>query len=327
MADDLTYYQAALAGEMPPIYADKPHAGYYRMRKHKDGPFLPVVIYTKDGELVALVGSAKLWRKPTEVWTYCADKPVTKEDAMHAFSNENAWPGDAPEPPGIGDNSGDLSLAEQIKEYAAMALGWLRKSGIKDATSKDQAANMRAKLLDLRKQANAEREAKKRPHDEAAKAVQAEYKPVMDEADDAANEIRDALTVYMREEEKKAQAEREKAWREEQERVAKERARIEAEREKQMQDDPVAALTSPEPDLPAPPPPPEPVRVQAGGQRGRKTGLRTVTKYVVTDYEAALAHCKAHPDVVAAVEKVCSAQARTGVAVPGVEAVTEKVAA
>ena len=71
----------------------------------------------------------------------------------------------------------------------------------------------------------------------------------------------------------------------------------------------------------------EPVKIQAGGQRGRKAGLRTVTKYIVTDYAAALAHVKDHPDVRAAVEKVAAAQAKAGASVPGIETQTEQVAA
>jgi hypothetical protein len=69
------------------------------------------------------------------------------------------------------------------------------------------------------------------------------------------------------------------------------------------------------------------VRVQAGGQRGRKAGLRTITKYVITDYAAALAHVKDHPDVIEAVTKVAAAQAKAGATVPGVETQTEQVAA
>ncbi|RJO66932.1 MAG: hypothetical protein C4523_10580 [Myxococcales bacterium] len=322
--DPFVWWRAAIAGKPGPIHADKPECGFFKMRDGKDGPWQPVAIWIADGKMICRVGSKV--RDAQAVWTYCAKNPIPKEAAKIAFDT-GSFPGDAPETPAIGDNSGDLSLAEQIKEYAAMALSWLRKTGVKDGTSKDVAANYRAKLLEFRKQADAEREIEKRPHLEASRAVDAKFKPLIEEADAAANELRDALTVYMREEERKEREAREKAWREEQERIAAERKRIEDERSKQMADDPIAALTSEEPELPMAPPPPEPVKVQAGGQRGRKTGLRTVTKYAVTDYEAALAHCKDHPTVREAVEKVCCAQAKAGAAVPGVSKTEEKVAA
>lgn len=283
--------------------------------------FVSVLInFDREGVLRARVGTDVV--DAASVWTFCAKHPVSK-GAFDTFEQTGSWPGDAPE---IGHNSGDLSLAEQVKEYAELALSWLRKSGIKDSVSKDKAANYRAKLIELGKAADAERDAKKRPHDEAARAVQAEYKPIIDEAKAAAEEIRAALTVYMREEERIAEAKRQEEFRKEQERVAAERARIEKERAALAESDPALAMLEPEPELPMAPAAPEPVKVRAGGQRGRATGLRTVTTYEITDYAAALAHVKDHPDVVAAVEKVVRAQAKAGASVPGVEARVEKVA-
>lgn len=319
--DEFGFWRDALAGKPVEIHADNPQSGYYKMRDGKGGKWLPVAIWTQQGTLVCRVAGET--RDPMSVWTYCAGNPVSKTDAKHAFET-GSWPGDAPE---IGHNSGDLSLAEQIKEYAELALSWLRKAGITDTTSKDKAANYRAKLIELGKAADAEREAKKRPHDEAARAVQAEYKPIIDEAKAAAEELRSALTVYMREEERKERERLAEERRKEEERIAAERARIEKERAEQMERDPALALLEPEPELPVAPPPIEEVKVRAGGQRGRATGLRSVTTYVVVDYAATLTHVKDHPDVIAAVEKVARAQAKAGATVPGVEARVEKVAA
>ena len=76
-----------------------------------------------------------------------------------------------------------------------------------------------------------------------------------------------------------------------------------------------------------PPPPPEPVKVQAGGQRGKKMALRTYTVHEVTDYAAALAWAKDDPKVIEAVTAVCVAAARAGKAVPGVTTREEERAA
>jgi len=324
MSNDLTYWRAALEGKRPEINADNPQAGYYRMREGRGGKYLPVVIWAKDGALAARVAGDM--RAPLDIWTHCGGNAVSKEAAMHAF-NTGEWPGDAPEI-GQGHNSGDVSLAEQIKDYAAMAVGWLRKAGgIKDAVSKDKAANFRAKLIDLRKQADAEREAKKRPLLEAGRAVDAEFKPLIEEADAAANELREALTVFMRAEEEAERKRRAEEHKKEQERVAAERAKIEKERAEKLAKDPVAALTDPEPELPAEPPPPEPVKVRAGGQRGRATGLRTVTRYVVTNHEEALNFFKDSDDVRDLIQKLSERACKAGVAVPGVEKTEDRVAA
>lgn len=323
MTDHYAWWRGAIAGTPGPISADNPECGYFKLREGKNGPWRPVAIWRKDdGTLVCRVADAT--RDAHEIWTYVAKNPVTQGAAKQAFDT-GRFPDEAP---AIGDNAPpNETLFDQIARIAVDAVDWLKRHGIKDKTSGDMCANYRAQLLDLRKQADAQRESEKRPHLEASRAVDAKFKPVIECADVAANTLRDALTAYMRAEEAKLQAERDAQRRAEAERVAAENARIEAERAKLMRDDPIAALTSDGPELLAPPPPPEPVKVQAGGQRGRKTGLRTITKYVVGDYAAALEHCKDHPKVREAVEAVACAQAKTGAAVPGVEKVEEKVAA
>lgn len=312
--DDFQNWRDALAGKEVLLHADTPHPGFYRMRNGKNGPWIPVAIWNKDGALVARVASEM--KDPATIWTWCAGNPVSKDAAKVAFETGN-WPGDIM----IGHNSGGLSLAEEIEQASDMALSWLNSTGINDKTTADMCANFRARILELKKTAEAEHKAKKAPHLEAGRKIDAEYKPIIDAADEAASTLRTALSRYLAAEEEKARKAAEAAARAENERRMAEFAKQQAAR---------AATTAPdETPLPLDAPvmaQPEPVRVQAGGQRGRKAGLRDVTRYAISDYAAALAHVQAHPDVRAAVEKVAFAQARTGVAVPGVSSFIEKVA-
>lgn len=325
MTDEFEFWRNALSGCIGDIHPDDPQPGYYKTRLERNGPFIPVAIWRKDGNLVCRVG--RTMRDPHDIWTWCAKSPVKKEDAKHAFET-GIWPGDVPrDVPQSGHNAGTLSLEDEINDAAELALAWLEKNGIKDKTASDMAANWRAKLLDLGKRADKDREAEKAPHLAASRAVDAKYKPWIERAQSAANRLRDALTVWMRAEEAKLEAERRKKYEAELKAAEATRLRAEAAREKLMADDPIAALTSPEPDIPELPLAPEAVKIQAGGQRGRKAGLRTVTRYVVTDYDAAYAAVRDHDDVRAAIEKVAAARAKTGVVVPGVEAISEKVAA
>ena len=285
MGDQFDWWRAALKGNVGAVHDGVPQSGYFKLRDQRDGPWMPVAIWIAGDTLRCRVGESA--RDPHETWIRCAKHPVAKEAAKQAFE-AGTWPGDVPQ---MGDNSGTLSLAEEIADAVEQATAWLRSSKITDKTAADTAANWRARLLDLGKQADRQRTEEKRPHDEAASAVQAKWKPVVDAAERTAAALRGALTLWLR-------------------------ARAEAD----------AKRRASEPtDVPLPLP--EPARVQAGGQRGRKTGLRTITRYVVTDYAAALAHVQGHPDVVAAVEKVAAAMAKAGAAVPGVEAKQEQVAA
>lgn len=323
MTDIWKFWRDALAGKEQTIDADSPQCGFYKIRDGKDGPWLPVMIRMDGSEMRCRVGDNSD-ADPLKIWTWCAGRPISKEDAKHAFDT-GSFPGDAPA--AIGDNSGEVSIADQIKDYAAQAIGWFRKTGIKDEKSKDMAANYRAELLRLSKEADTNRVAEKKPHDDAAKAVQAKWKPVIDTADGAAEELRAGLTAFMTAEKRRLEAEQRSKWEAEQKAAAEQRAKIEAERAKQKRDDPIAALTSPEPELPMAPPPPEPVKVQAGGQRGRKTGLREVTRYVVTDHAKALAFFAESEDVRELVGKLADRASKAGVAVPGVEKRIEEVAA
>jgi len=308
--DEFQNWRDALAGKETALHADAPHSGYYKMRRAKDGPWLPVAIWTKDGKQIARVADKVC--DPVAIWTYAANNPVSKDAAKQAFETGN-WPGD------IGHNSGDLTLADEIGETVDQALGWLIKSGIKDKTSMDMAANYRAKLLDLAKKADAERDAKVRPHLDAQRTINAEFKPLVDSAKSAADTVRAALSRYMAEEDAKAR------------KAAEEKARIENEKrmaEYQRQQEEAARNATTEPEQPEMPAmvAPEPVKLQAGGQRGKKASLREITRYRLDDYAKALAAVKDHPDVIAAVEKVAFAQARAGATVPGVSSFIEKVA-
>lgn len=315
MTDAYQFWRDALAGKEQPISADHPQPGYYKARKGKGGPWTPVAIWEKDGALVARFGPEMA--NPLDIWTWCSGNPVSKEDAKHAFE-KGIFPGEvAP----IGDNSGNLSLADEIADAAKQAAEWLAKSKIDGKVAADTAANMRTRLLDLGKKAEAEREEKVRPHLDGQKAVNAKYKPLVDAATSAANTLRDALTVWMRAEQAKLDAELAAKRKAEADRYAKEQA----ERAAKMAADPIAELTDPEPELPMAPI--EPPKVQAGGQAGRKAHMRTQVRFEIEDYAAALAHVKDHKDVIAAVEKACVAMAKAGATVPGIKRIEERVAA
>lgn len=285
MTDDrYAHWKAALAGKAPPIFADSPHCGIYKARRHKNGPYAPVVMwYGDDGAMKALYGTEHV--DPLRVWTYCADKPVSTDDYRH-WKDNGRFPGEIAS---IGDNSGDVSLADEIEDAAAQAKEFAGKQ-IADKVAADTCANMRARLLELAKTADKERETKVRPHLDAQKAVNAEYRPLVDKATEAANLLRNELTGWMRKEEARVRAEQE----------AKRKAE-EASRTLEM----------------PPLPPPEPPKIQAGGQAGRKAGLRTVVKFEIADYDVLCAEFCEHEQVRELILKLATQRAKTGVVVPG----------
>lgn len=320
--DEWDFWKQALAGEKPPVHADVVQSGFYKIRDGKNGPWLPVMIRMQDGNLRCRVGDNSD-ADPYKIWTYCAGNPITKDDAKHAF-DKGVFPGDAPT---IGDNSGDRSLVEQLRDYVSGTLEWLKGRMIADKKTADQAANRRAEVLRLKGLVEKEWNAKALPHDTALSQLKVAYDAPVKDAEAVNKALREAATAFAKAEEKRLQDEQNAKY--EAERRATEAARkaIEDQRAKELRDDPIAAMTSPEPELPMPPPPPAPVKVAMGGQVGRVSGLRSYWEAEITDHKAALAHYANHPDVVALILKLAKADVKASkgsATIPGVRGYEDK---
>jgi len=79
MSDDATFL----------IHADQPRPGWYRMRRHKGGAWLPVAIWRVGPNLVARVGDKM--EDPLDIWTFCAGNSVSAEEAQFSFANAGRW--------------------------------------------------------------------------------------------------------------------------------------------------------------------------------------------------------------------------------------------
>lgn len=127
--------------------------------------------------------------------------------------------------PGIGHNQPPPFEAFSIHIDGLLEEGrvWL------DGAVKDEAdAAGVSKLLDMfravKKDADAQRAAEKKPHDDAAKAVQAKWKPLLDRAETAINACKAALAPYLARKEAEQRAAADKLRREAEEKAAAARA-------------------------------------------------------------------------------------------------------
>lgn len=184
----------------------------------------------------------------------------------------------------IGDNNPPPfeAWSLHIEELFDMA------NGIGEAKNDEQEAALDSLLDDFRKakrDADKERAAEKKPHDDAAKAVQAKWKPLLDRCDIAAKAIKDALTPYRTAKQRAADEAAHKA-REEAEAAHKAAQaafksddldqRLEAER--------LASQA-------------KAMQVQANKIDRQSTGLRTYWQAEIADRKAALLHyIKAQPE-------------------------------
>lgn len=197
-----------------------------------------------------------------------------------------------------------------IEELFALASGSLAAGPV---TTDEQEAALDMLLDDVRtakKDADTQRAAEKKPHDDAGKAVQAAWKPLLDRCDAAVAAIKDALTPY-REARQRAKDEAARKAREEAE--AAQKAAQEALRGSDDLEERFAAEAELE----------RAAKLTAQANRiGRAaTGLRTHWEAEITDRKAALVHyITQRPDAFEAlIQQLADADARgTRAPVPGV---------
>jgi hypothetical protein len=327
VTDIYHHYREMLAGRDVPIHEDVPYAGRYAIKRNNVR--LPVAIGPDaSGELVAVVDGKQV--DPLSIWVSCAKHPVTQE--AYKFRKQNGYWPDEPPPVARSNMPADPfeALKLTIDQRQAMAAELLDKHPlIKSQEVCNLFRNLQAEILSDIKEADGMHEVEKRPHLEAGRTIDEKFR-FRATAKVLADRLRSRFETYLKEEERRQQAEAARKHREEMERVEAERKRLQAERDKLMRDDPIAALTSDAPELPELPLAPEQVKVQAGGGFGRKAGLRTDWVGEIEDYAKVLGHFSDHPDVRALIEKLVKSTVKTskGTAkIPGVKIIEDRRAA
>lgn len=215
------------------------------------------------------------------------------------------------------------TLYEEAKQY-------LDGEPIHSEGMADDVSNLLAMARNAKKRADEARVAEKKPHDDAAKAVQAKYKPLLEQADRTADACKAALAPWLekldaekRAREESARREAEEATRAAQaamrarditnlaEREAADRLAEDAKRAERA-----ASAASRD-------------KAKAGGMLGRSASLRTVREVEVTDGRELLRHCyaKHYADLLTLATKLAEQDVRAGATeIPGVIIHEKKVA-
>ncbi|MBS8227134.1 hypothetical protein [Vannielia litorea] len=220
-------------------------------------------------------------------------------------------------------------------EFLAVTQQWL---GLEKIETEEHAAQVTDQLDGLRglyKKVDGARKAAKKPHDDAGKAVQAAYSPILTKLQRAADALKPKLGAYVeakarREAEAKRKAEDEAR----REAAAAERALREAEasgdisaqveaEEKAKAAEKAAKEAQKAPDT----------RVRSASGAGRTMSMRTVKEVEVVNINVLFLHYRDHPEVKALLQRLATADVRaTGYdhaadPVPGITVTERKVMA
>lgn len=200
MSDAFDWYRAALRGETPPVHENEPQCGYFRVRRGKGGPWVPVAMWAEDGKLVGHYGDDYTddADKLCEWWTYACRNPVAYDIYAKAMRGEG-WPDDIAEPAIRSNADAHTQLSEAIRELIEAAKRELEGADLTDPTTRDKAANYATRVVELGGQANAAREDEKRPFLEGGRNVDEKWRGILDEARGFAKDLKgrigDALKI------------------------------------------------------------------------------------------------------------------------------------
>lgn len=334
------WWRLAIQGRAPEAILAEPECGFFWMGRGTARQ--PVAIFHDGHDVGVVTGFDRTPGTVDEIWPRCYSHPITDEVYWDTVDNRR-WADlegiVAPKPveeaaaePGgnlaIGSNQPPepIDPLEEITDEVEAAIRQLDlvlpKPGevVKIKAEADKIANSKDRLRELWQKADKQRVVEKTPHDEASKAVQARWRPLVEKDTGtiaaAAGRAEKALAAHLkwaRDEQARIEREREAARQAEEKRLREEHEAAVAE---------ARAAAEPEPEPPAPveaPPPPEPVRV-GGGLSGRRTGLRASNyRAVIGDYEKALEFFKDNAKVREVVQSLADALARSAAhtAAPG----------
>lgn len=316
---DTAHYQANLAGETVPIHDAHPRVGYYKLRRHKGSPFLPVCIWRQDGAFVCRVGAEM--SDPDETWLHCADNPVSKADAMHAFQH-GTWPSDVPAREGDNNPPSDDPLdtiTRELEAEAARVRAWVTEPH-EGKTAADMAANWLTNLRKLEGKTVAAFDAEKAPALAESNRIDVRWRGVKGLAAQIKKLMSDRLDDIGRKEKKRLQEIADAKAREEAEKQRQERLAEQAKMAALAEEHNIyVAPAEPEPELPmvisAPP-----ISVSFGGAQGNRIAPKKVPpQALVEDWAKAAAHYAGSPKLREVIQKLAHTDAKNGVIVPGVK--------
>lgn len=315
---DASHYQSSLAGDAPPIHPDDIKIGYYKVRKFKGAPWSPVCIWRENGELVCRVGNEMA--DPAEIWLRCANAPVSKADALHAFEH-NRWPGDAPPP--IGDNQAPSddpfdAITRELQAEEARVNIWIAEPH-EGKTAADLSANWLAALRLLETKTVTAFDAEKAPALAETKRIDGKWRNAKDLAAALKKAMSDRYGAIARKEQRRLQD------------IADAKAKEEAERKRQEWEAEQAKLAALAQEhniaveveaTPTFAPIAEPVKVAFGGAQGSRIGIRkTPPKALVENWSMVAVHFAGNAKLREVLQKLADHAVKDGHAVPGVKTI------
>lgn len=305
--DQYDFWRRRLTGEVVPIHDGEPQAGFYRLVSRDGVASQPVAYwFTPDGGLRCRVGKQDVSEQfANERWPYASKRPIT-HDVYKAVLAGEPWPDQneavaADRSNAAPDDNSFEGLKDRIEALARTADELIKAGPATDQAAADRASDLANHLGALQRQADAARAAEKKPHDDAVKAVQAKWLPVVTAADIYKRIKAAVITPFLVAEDQKRKAQE-----------AEQRKKAEA-----------AAQTG----APMPEQSQRAAGPKAGAAGRRSVALRAVKVVTIADRAAVLEFFKDTQQVTELLQHMAQKAVAAGVNVPGVTITEEQRAA
>ena len=292
------WWQHKLEGRNPPASEGTPYAGFYRaVRKSYGGTkwAIPVAYWPgEDGELHCREAHRDVTgERGRDIWINVCNNPVPEEWYREvAEGDEPEWRDGMATVAPMGDNrppdETDFDyLKGKIDELGASATIRLGGPAVTEQEEADRISNLADQLSEFWKKADEARKAERQPHDEALKAIQIKWSPLLLMAETYKNLKFKLLTPWLIAQQKKAEEEAKAA----------------------------VAAGEPVPDAP---------RRPRAGTRSRAMSLKSFKSAEIVDYDLCLNFFKENSDVRATIQDLANKAVRAGVTVPGAKLIEEQ---
>jgi len=312
VTDQFAGWRSLLAGEPVQFDANEPLAGYYRTRR-KGGEWQPVGIWKSDELTEMLDGewAVMLSGYPVtvdRVWPWCAKYPISYETYVAVAERGEPWPDqheavtnlhNRPPP----DDSIE-SIRDTIEDLAREAQQLIAKGAAKTQEESDRAADLSNEIAKYRKKADEVREAEKKPHLEAGRAVDERWRAVIAAAD-IYKQLKDAVCAPFLAAQKLAKQKAEAAAREAAQQAAK-AGKIEEAAAAQLKADNIAKTRT------------------TSGSRGRAVHLHSVQVVSIVDRAAVLAFFAESEAITNVLQSLAEKATGAGIKVPGTKVEMEE---
>lgn len=301
------WYWDQLAGKAVAVDHNTPMSGCYRSQykdKQTGEITLNAYVYWYVDDQLYCLRNGKLMdeQRARETWPYVALKAISQE-MVDAFMETGRWPDEseashadrqvmkstddnAPDPTSI------AGLTARLTALEAEAKTLLNAGAAKDKPTADRAADLANTIAGLATTMEAKRVAEKQPHLDAGRAVDRTWQPLVARADAAKGNLKvKVVNPWLTAENK---------------RISEETAAKQAELLRTAEE--ARRNNAPPPDVvTAPIVPPKPV---TAGSFGRRVHSQAQWSGLIEDRLKFLAHCKDHPYITEALEKIAAQYAK-----------------